>query len=362
MTFTKIDVALNYRDTFGNELMTKEIQDGVWDIKLRQHNESRWRSIGQLIAGEEEVMYFKTEKEEDMYRNTKAWSIHALILDHCDTVQYSTPLGKYTIPTRDAKHFGGKFTYKNNALTTKVIVPIRHWDIKCTDSNDTSPLKKLGFEWFDELRGEFRKPYMQQLSKFVAQQRKITTVYPSGENIFRAFQMTPFLDVRVVIIGQDPYHGEGEANGLAFAVNQGTLKIPPSLLNINKELEDDYEGGFTLYKRVDLENWARQGVLLINTSLTVEKDKPGSHSGIGWQTFTTEAIRRLVVRKGNPIVFMLWGKHAQSLQPVIEGSQHLILTAPHPSPFSAHTGFFGCKHFTKCNNLLKKTGQGSITW
>ncbi len=184
------------------------------------------------------------------------------------------------------------------------------------------------------------------------------TVYPSNDNIFRALELTPFETVKVVILGQDPYHGAGQAHGLAFSV-QRDVKIPPSLRNIYKELNDDI--GMDIPDHGFLEGWAKQGVLLLNTTLTVEDGKPASHQGRGWEEFTDAIIAQVNDLK-RPVVFMLWGAHAQKKSDMIDGQKHLILTASHPSPLSAHRGFLGCKHFSKANNYLKANGQTEINW
>lgn len=183
-------------------------------------------------------------------------------------------------------------------------------------------------------------------------------VYPPKESIFSAFQATPLEQVKVVLLGQDPYHGEGQANGLAFSVSRG-VKLPPSLRNIYKELQEDC--GISMPEHGDLTSWAKQGVLLLNTSLTVEMGKAGSHRNLGWEEVTDSAIS-LVNQKENPVVFILWGNHAHAKQSLITNPLHLILTSAHPSPLSAYRGFFGCKHFSKTNEFLKNNGETPIQW
>ena len=196
------------------------------------------------------------------------------------------------------------------------------------------------------------------LSYVSAQTDAGKTVYPSNDNIFRALELTPIENVKIVILGQDPYHGPNQAHGLSFSVMKGE-RIPPSLKNIYKELYNDIkmdtpDHGF-------LEGWARQGVLLLNTTLTVERGKPASHKGQGWEEFT-DAVIREISALGRPVVFMLWGAHAQAKQTLIDTDKHLVLTAPHPSPFSAHKGFLGCGHFSKANAFLRDHGQTEIDW
>ena len=184
------------------------------------------------------------------------------------------------------------------------------------------------------------------------------TVFPSREEVFRAFSLTPISKVKVVILGQDPYHGEGEANGLAFSVNKG-IKLPPSLKNIYKELNSDL--GIQIPNHGDLTKWAKQGVLLLNSVLTVEKDKPGSHRNMGWEEYTDSIIKKISEERKN-VVFILWGKYAETKKNLIDENKHLILFSAHPSPFSARRGFFKSKPFSKCNTYLKKNGIKEIDW
>lgn len=213
--------------------------------------------------------------------------------------------------------------------------------------------------WQQELCGEIDKQYFLDLIDFLEREEKSgKTIYPIRSNWFKAYELTPFNDVKVVIVGQDPYHGEGEAHGLAFSVQKG-VKIPPSLRNIFKELSMD-TGAF-VPKYGDLTSWAKSGVLLINAVLTVEKDRAGSHRNRGWEQFTDSVIATLSAKKEH-LVFMLWGSDAQKKLDLIDKSKHLILTSAHPSPLSAHRGFFGQKHFSKANEYLKFHGLSPISW
>jgi uracil-DNA glycosylase len=218
--------------------------------------------------------------------------------------------------------------------------------------------KDLDKSWTKILKPEFNADYYQNLLEFVKQERKKTTVYPKITDIFRAFKTTPFESIKVVIIGQDPYHGEGQAHGLSFSVEDG-IKLPPSLKNIFKELHADV--GCTIPENGNLYKWAEQGVLLLNSVLTVEKSKPGSHRNQGWETFTDNIIKKISEKRSN-IVFLLWGNYAIEKENLIDSQKHCILKAPHPSPFSAYQGFFGCKHFSKTNEYLEKGGMNEINW
>jgi len=190
------------------------------------------------------------------------------------------------------------------------------------------------------------------------EEKKKHKVFPPGPLIFNAFNQTPFGSVRVVILGQDPYHGIGEAHGLCFSVQDGIAK-PPSLVNIFKEIESDL--GLTPPKSGNLTAWARQGVLLLNATLTVRENQPGSHQNKGWETFTDEAIRQLSERRQG-LIFVLWGKFAEAKAMLIDQSKHFIIKSPHPSPFSANRGFFGCRHFSRINELLRQMGRDEIDW
>ncbi|HEY8191433.1 MAG TPA: uracil-DNA glycosylase [Alphaproteobacteria bacterium] len=218
---------------------------------------------------------------------------------------------------------------------------------------------KLDPGWMNVIGGEFDQPYMKALKEFL-QQEKTTghIVYPKGDDIFNALNITPFDKVEVVILGQDPYHGADQAHGLAFSVRAG-IKPPPSLVNIYKEIQSEF--GVEMPRKGDLTGWARQGVLLLNATLTVQAERAGSHQGRGWEQFTDAVIRALNDR-GDHIVFMLWGSYAQKKGAFIDRKEHLVLEAPHPSPLSAHRGFLGCGHFKKANDYLAQHGRKPIDW
>ena len=213
--------------------------------------------------------------------------------------------------------------------------------------------------WREHLRDEFEKPYFKELTTFVRERYQNAIVYPPPKNIFRAFDLCPFDLAEVVILGQDPYHGPKQANGLCFAVGDG-INIPPSLQNIFKEIESDL-GKPLVHRTGDLERWAHQGVLLLNATLTVEAHKAGSHQGKGWEAFTDAAIQALSNEREN-LVFMLWGNFAKAKGAHIDRSKHLVLESAHPSPFSAYNGFFGNKHFSRANEYLEARGKKPIDW
>ncbi|HSU27742.1 MAG TPA: uracil-DNA glycosylase [Chitinophagaceae bacterium] len=218
---------------------------------------------------------------------------------------------------------------------------------------------KIESSWKDVLKAEFNKPYFQQIVHHIKTERSQgKTIYPKGADIFNAFNTTPFDKVKVVILGQDPYHGPGQAHGLCFSVPRG-IPPPPSLVNIFKELQDDI--GISIPNHGNLTHWAEQGVFLLNASLTVRAGEPMSHAKIGWAEFTDTVIRILSEQREN-IVFILWGKFAQEKRILIDDSKHFILRSVHPSPLSAHAGFFGCKHFSKTNEWLVSKGIDPIDW
>jgi uracil-DNA glycosylase len=213
--------------------------------------------------------------------------------------------------------------------------------------------------WKHVLKDEFNKTYFQQITTFLkAEKASGKTIYPPGSLIFNAFKQTPFDQVKIVIIGQDPYHNKGQAHGLSFSVPENIMK-PPSLNNIFKELKNDL--GIEISQNGNLQKWASQGVLLLNASLTVRQNEPGSHSRIGWLQFTDNVIKKISDEKEG-IIFLLWGKFAQEKQALIDETKHFVLKAAHPSPFSAENGFFGCKHFSKANDLLVKQHKIPIDW
>ncbi|HVE44077.1 MAG TPA: uracil-DNA glycosylase [Gammaproteobacteria bacterium] len=218
---------------------------------------------------------------------------------------------------------------------------------------------KMEAGWKNQLADEFSKPYMQQLRQFLQQEKEAKkVVYPRGNQIFSAFDLTPFDEVKVVILGQDPYHGPNQAHGLCFSVMPG-VNIPPSLQNIYKELKSDLN--IQPVQHGCLMSWAKQGILLLNSVLTVEQGKAGSHQGKGWEQFTDQVITKLNARE-KPVIFVLWGKYAESKGKCITQPQHAILKSAHPSPLSAFNGFFGCKHFSTINNLLISRNIEPISW
>lgn len=218
---------------------------------------------------------------------------------------------------------------------------------------------KIEPSWAEQLASYFDTAKFKSLSDFIRSEYLSKTVYPKPENIFKAFWLTPFSEVKVVILGQDPYHGAGQAHGLCFSVANG-IKPPPSLVNIYKELEADL-GVKKDFTSGNLEDWARQGVFLVNAILTVVASTPASHQKLGWEDFTDEVIKTISQRKEH-VVFILWGNYARAKRVLIDQTKHLVIEAPHPSPFSVYSGFFGSKPFSQVNNYLKQQGKSEINW
>lgn len=217
---------------------------------------------------------------------------------------------------------------------------------------------KIEDSWNKILKDEFNSQYFIELKEFLVEEKKKYNIYPQGRLIFNAFNRTPFEKVKVVLLGQDPYHGKGQAHGLCFSVPSG-MSQPPSLVNIFKELKNDLNVSFPT--QGNLEKWAGQGVFLLNATLTVRASQPGSHQNKGWETFTDSVIKKISEKRAG-IIFLLWGKYAQAKESLIDTNKHYILKAAHPSPYSADYGFFGCKHFSKTNNILSRHGLSIIDW
>jgi len=217
---------------------------------------------------------------------------------------------------------------------------------------------KIEASWLAELQDEFSKEYFRKLKEFLQEEKKQYRVFPPGNRIFAAFNSTPFNEVKVVLLGQDPYHGEGQAHGLCFSVPEG-VRQPPSLVNIFQELQSDL--GIQVPGHGNLEKWAKQGVLLLNATLTARANQAGSHQQRGWEIFTDQVIRSLS-EKREGLIFLLWGNYAQAKESLIDTGRHTVLKAAHPSPFSVYRGFYGCKHFSRTNALLSQMGKQPIDW
>jgi len=347
--------ALNKEDYNGNKL-TMNPDTGV--ILFHPVGEPS-RNIGLLKEEDGKIWYEKVEDEQHIHRKTFGWSINVEVADHCDHIKYTTPDTTYSISRTDARNHAVRQREEGRpSLDRKWYVPIRHWTITSANRRKQTLIDRMGFEWYWIMKEEFDKPYMENLNAFLSNVQ--SEVFPPTELYFNAFRLTPFMDTKVVILGQDPYHTSGVAHGLAFS-SASEDYVPPSLKNIFQEIENDVYSGLIMFQDPDLTRWASQGVLLLNTILTVESGKAASHEGRGWEQFTSRAIQQ-INDKLNGIVFLLWGSYAQSFSPMIDTSKHHVFTAPHPSPLSAHRGFFGCKHFSKTNAVLAKHNKIPIVW
>jgi len=356
-------------DNYNNKLLINKTSP--YSIKLHQGNENRIRDLGFLVqATPETVVYKKHEKESDIYRKTKAWSVHARILDFANEIEYETSNAIYRITTQEAKIRSGRMVYKNASYTSKVYIPIKYWKVEYKNPSNQKLYEYLGYEWYSEIRDLFDKDYMKSIGQSVTALRSKNCVFPVKEEVFNAFRHCSFLDTNVVIIGQDPYH-DGSAHGLAFSIREGQTKVPPSLRNILKEVQDDYYSGNFAFKSAHsptLTRWSEQGVLLLNKTLTVNKGQANSHSNLGWGKFTLDVINKLIVSKiasKKPIVFILWGKESQKLAPTQESDYIKVIKAPHPAAevyAGGKAGFFGSKPFTQCNEFLEKFSTQEIVW
>jgi uracil-DNA glycosylase len=371
----KLDILLSSKDKSGNTLIYDR---GKLFLKLFTQPD-KIREIGKIIITEDKIIYVKYENEASKFTKTNAWSIIHQVLDHVDEILYITEDFKYKISKEKALENGEIFHFKSST-EIKLYVPINFWEIEnfCIskaefrrDMNKEEEkrerlIDKLGVEWYRKLSSQFNQDYMKDLSKEIARRRSANEVYPSTENLFTAFKLTPHDKVKVVIVGQCPYHN-GVAHGLAFS-SEDPYIIPPSLEVIYKELENDIYNGLLINRPSgNLEEWAKQGIFLLNTILTVDKGKAGSHKGLGWETFTDEVIRQLN-KSPNRLVFVLWGKEAKLKISLIDSNFHLVLQAPHPAaetyiPLGGESiGFYGTKPFSKINSFLKEIGKEEIKW
>lgn len=351
----KFKVLLNGTDTRGNRM---EFLAKTGEVKLYTVDGSIL-SIGRIVEeGVGSFVYKKIEDETQRHRRTNSWSINTRILKCVDLVEYTTYLAVYRSHRSDILK-NSVYFHSEEGLDHKTFLPVHKWEyITFKDPMQQKLSEKLSSEWVMHLGGEFKKDYMVELNKFLWKARKERIVYPEPEDVFTAFKITDFSDVKVVILGQDPYYN-GSAHGLAFSSIE--QNVPKSLANIFKEIEKDIGGGLLLNQDPNLTRWAEQGVFLLNTILTVDEGKPLSHIEKGWEVFTRRVLELLSNgRKG--VVYMLWGKYAQNYEKFINSSDNLILKAEHPSSSTAEQGFFGCKHFSQANDFLHYNKKGAIQW
>lgn len=344
--------ALNHKDPLSGNSLSFNPKTGVITLSTKSGD----RNLGKIgYIGLNDLIWSKTESEKDVYRKFGAWSINSTVLHTVDIIEFTTELATYRINSKDAKAHT-LFRSTDQGVERKHIVPISFWHVKFHNSLDQIASRLVGPSWARVLKDEFRDPYMDEIAKKINGIRKTENVYPDKGQIFSAYKATPYDQVKVVIIGQDPYHGHGQANGLAFS--SLAKQIPPSLKNIFKEVEEDVGNGLMLDPSPDLTRWAEQGVFLLNRILTVSEGKPLSHINLGWERFTLQTIRELQKRPN--IVYMLWGNEAQKIRSEIL-PDNLVLTAAHPSPYSA-ANFFGCRHFSKANQYLSSKNLREIKW
>lgn len=360
---SKLEQIANVLNTRDGEGHAVTFNPSTGDVHFAQNGHNP-RFIGKVEEEDGVIFYRKNEREEHIYRKSTAWSINNEVLRLVDKVVYTSQKAVYTISKSDAYTFG-EFSKKNiTKMDLKVLVPIKHWSVELIDppeeSREQMRINRLGYEWFSVLKDELDEDYMVKLNEVLLYELDRFNIAPKMEDVFNAYKHTQLNDVKVVILGQDPYHTPGVAHGLSFSTNKPQTN-PPSLKNILAEIERDAYEGFKLDSDTDLTRLADQGVFLLNTVLTVRHGEPNSHKGIGWETFTRRTIE-ILNEKRKHIVYMLWGNQAQEFESIIDPKENLVLTTTHPSPFSAHKGFVGCGHFSAANEYLLKTKQTIINW
>lgn len=352
---------LNVTDPAGNRLSVDRDS-----LKVYLEIDKQRLPIGALVCSNDEVqdilIYMKNENISDIYRKCCGWTINRIVANTVDRIYYTTNIADFFISKDTVKSYTQSQKYLHPSVDNKVHIPLHRWDTRVKgDKLDMWIQKTFGTEWWIVCRDIFRE-YLPSISLKVNGKRAKGTVFPESDQVFNAFMTEPS-EIKVVIIGQDPYPTKGDAHGLAFSYS-GTGKTPASLSNIFKELQSDVYPEDPLFNpSKDLSDWARQGVFLLNTHLTVDEGLPGSHFNLGWDALTSNIIKRISDYRHN-IVFMLWGLSAKNtFKGIINNvNDHLVLEAHHPSPLSAHQGFFGCKHFSKANEYLKSKGITQINW
>lgn len=325
------------------------------NLSITLTEKGKLKHIGKLIAEPDgSVSYYKAEREENIFRKYNAWSVLEVIADRVDKVIYETDTTVYSI---SADRFMGLQRWGGYDLERKIIIPLDLWRKDYKDGKTKRRLELFGHEWYGLLREHIDSPWFAEIGKKVAQRRTETTVFPDKDKVFRVFGLSP-VNMKVVVIGQDPYYN-GLADGLAFSSNDPSV-VPESLKNIFKEIEKSHD---TLILDPDprLDRWHQQGVFLMNTCLTVDAGVPLSHSKFGWERFTIEVIKTINTFD-RPIVHLLWGNNARKYKQYLDNPNHLVLESVHPSPLSAHRGFFGNNHFVDANVFLKSKGIKPIDW
>lgn len=355
--------ALNMSDEDGNIL---EVDD--WGrLVLKLKDATRDRVVGFICTKEDDsdfVILMKKEQEEHIYRRRLAWTIPEAVYNVIDALSITSDRGSYYVEKSWLRP-GDVYREKGGGgkLEQKVSIPIRFMAAKYDNEFEDAISQQMGYEWWLIMREEFKQKYIHDIVAFLREERKKRVIYPHGNEVFAAFHETPFLDVKVCIVGQDPYPNES-AHGLSFSIREGVSAFNPSLKNIFQELRTDLGIERT---NTNLTDWAHQGIMLLNTCLTVEAGKPASHDKIGWQEFTTRALQALAGRtkthNGLPVLFVLWGNNARGLVPHLRaaGATHIFESA-HPSPMSADRGFFGTKPFTAIQNHIIQHYKTDFQW
>lgn len=350
----------SFQDEYGNRYQVSDEEDeGGTSIYYTPIGSSDKRFLGKITR---EGTYRKFEEERHRYQKENAWTVNQAILKRADKIEYHTHTRVYSIDVPSAMSGGKKVTLNQEP---KWVIPIKYWQVTSSNPVENRRLQLIGTEWTDRLTHELDKDYMKQVAVKVNAERKSSTVYPANQDVFKAFKLTNYSDVKVVVLGQDPYPAD-YANGLAFGINDAASSYPYSLTQLFAELDRNQtdKGFLPTAHEGSLEAWASQGVLLLNTRLTVGS-KPGSHANFGWEEFTKHVIED-INRSPLPIVFMLWGTYAGSYAHLIDSKFHRVLHAPHPAASSHATysgpSFVGCNHFEVANDVLRKTRGISINW
>lgn len=374
----KLDALLNLTDEQGRKLIYRPEDEG----KIYLKDGEELRCLGRILIGTKNIMYSKFEDESNIFRKTEAWSINYSILKHVDHIHYETRLHDYSISKEVALEYG-QFFHFIESTEKKVYTPIKYWNKFHKGEYDVMPkqhrLRTLfGSSWYSKLEPAITSPYMDALARKVYFRRKETTVYPAQDDVFRAFKHCPFFHTKVVIVGQDPYYSDDTADGLAFSYKNGKKhgEKMKSLEVIVQEVERSCYQGFTPNINYDLTDWAKQGVFLLNTILTVDKGYALSHRDYGWQRFTTFVLESLFLDEA-PKVFMFWGNEAKALATQIEERiphKHLVLRGVHPAAdlhsrdsygnivINYPKTFSGCNHFKRANEFLVKHNRREIIW
>lgn len=360
----KLDTILNSEDDVGNKMV---FNDGQLYLKLK--GETNARFLGYITEDNGSIKYTKFERESNIMRKNNSWSIAFEILKQVDRIEYKTDKRTYRIDQQTAMDQGSFLHFKNSGYERKIYIPLEHWNCEGNNSKGNSKrhekLRALvgNDEWFEALRPAITSQEFADFAKWVARERKQTTVYPDRADTFRAYQMTPLSEVRMVFLGQDPYPSD-DANGLAFGTKK-TDSIPSSQDTIFQELNSTRGLDFfhNAYDRT-MQNWANQGALMLNTALTVRKSAPGSHRNVGWEPIIEQTVKA-INELDHPVIFMLWGKYAQQYEGQITNSQHKVLKAAHPSAeqyTASGAGFTGCGHFEQINQFLSDNGYEKMNW